>query len=418
MAAMDAPNLAPIAIEEFFPERRALRVAVVTETYPPEVNGVAMTIGRLVDALRERDHHIQLIRPRQGRQDRGDASELPPNFEQVLKPGIPIPRYGNLRMGLPVRASLTRLWKEKRPDVVHLVTEGPLGWSALSAALKLRLPVTSDFHTNFHSYSGHYGLGWLRTPIESYLRKFHNRTRLTMVPTHAMRDQLARNGYRNLQVVARGVDTALFNPQRRSEALRAAWGAGPGDLVALYVGRIAPEKNLRLVTQAFAALRARQPTAKLVFVGDGPLRAELEREHPEAIFAGMRTGVDLATHYASGDVFLFPSQTETFGNVTLEAMASGLAVLAYDYAAAHELISHGEHGLLAPFGAAEEFCALAPRLADGAYARLLGQAASRRARSMDWAAIYDQFERTLTNVVQEHEEKSYAAGIAFGSGPA
>lgn len=412
---MEAPLATPISIEEFIPQRRALRIAVVTETYPPEVNGVAMTIGRIVGALRERDHHIQLVRPRQGQ---ADAAEQQPNLEQVLKPGIPIPRYANLRMGLPVRASLMRLWKEKRPDVVHLVTEGPLGWSALSAALKLNIPVTSDFHTNFHSYSGHYGLGWLKTPIESYLRKFHNRTRLTMVPTHAMREQLARDGFRNLQVVARGVDTELFNPGRRSEALRAAWGAGPQDLVVLYVGRIAPEKNLRLVLQAYAALRARHAAARLVLVGDGPLRRELERAHPDVVFAGMRSGIDLATHYASGDVFLFPSLTETFGNVTLEAMASGLAVLAYDYAAAHELISHGENGLLAPFGAAEEFCALAPQLANPEHVRLLGQSAQRKARAMDWSAIYDQFERTLTGIVQEQERSGYATGIAFGSGPA
>lgn len=415
MAAMDALPLAPIAIEEFIPERRALRIAVVTETFPPEVNGVAMTIGRIVGGLREREHHIQLVRPRQGNQD---TAEHEPNLEQVLKPGIPIPRYANLRMGLPVKFSLKKLWKEKRPDVVHLVTEGPLGWSALSAALKLNLPVTSDFHTNFHSYSGHYGLGWLKTPIESYLRKFHNRTRLTMVPTHAMRDQLMRDGYRNLQVVARGVDTELFNPARRSEALRTSWGAGPDDVVALYVGRLAPEKNLRLVLQAYAALRARHAAAKLVLVGDGPLRAELEQAHPEATFAGMRSGADLAAHYASGDVFLFPSLTETFGNVTLEAMASGLAVLAYDYAAAHELVTHGENGLLVPFGAAEDFCTLAAQLADPSRVRLLGQAAQRKARSMDWSAIYDQFERTLAGVVQEQERSSYATGIAFGSGPA
>jgi len=412
---MDVLPIAPVAVEEFAPARRSLRIAVVTETYPPEVNGVAMTIGRLVDALRQRDHRIQLIRPRQGSQD---AAGQQPNLEQVLKPGIPIPRYGNLRMGLPVKFSLLRLWRERPPDLVHLVTEGPLGWSALSAALELKLPVTSDFHTNFHSYSGHYGFGWLKTAIEGYLRRFHNRTRLTMVPTQALRADLARCGFRNLEVVARGVDTALFNPARRSETLRASWGVAPDDLVALYVGRIAPEKNLRLVLQAYAALRARQPRAKLVLVGDGPLRPELEQAYPEAIFAGMRSGVDLAAHYASGDVFLFPSLTETFGNVTLEAMASGLAVLAYDYAAAHDLIVHGESGLLARFGAAEEFSGLAPLLADPARVRVLGQAACRKAASMEWQVIYEQFERALVNVVLEQERSLHASGIQFGSRPA
>lgn len=416
---MDAPPLSPlspiIAVEELSPAQRALRIAVVTETYPPEVNGVAMTIGRIVSAMRERGHQIQLIRPRQGNRDAGsDAS----NLEQILRPGIPIPRYSNLRMGLPAKFSLMKLWREKRPDVVHLVTEGPLGWSALSAALKLNIPVTSDFHTNFHAYSSHYGFGWLKTPIESYLRKFHNRTRLTMVPTRAMRDQLSRERFRNLEVVARGVDTELFHPCRRSDELRAEWGVRPDDLVALYVGRLAPEKNLPLVLRSFDALRARYHDAKLVLVGDGPMRGELERSCPHALFAGMRTGVDLATHYASGDVFLFPSLTETFGNVVLEAMASGLAVATYDYAAGHELVTHGEDGLLAPFNAPEEFCEQAARLADRAEVAALGRAAQRTAARYDWTAIFDQFEQTLHHVVNEQERSAYVSGIELGSRPA
>jgi len=405
----------PILFDELPSTRRQLRMAVVTETYPPEINGVAMTIGRIVAAMQQRDHRIQLIRPRQGNQDKGDAA---PGLEQVLKPGIPIPHYNDLRMGLPVKFSLMRLWKEKRPDVVHLVTEGPLGWSALSAALKLNIPVTSDFHTNFHSYSRHYGLGWLKTPIAGYLRKFHNRTRLTMVPTRAMYDELATDGYRNLQVVARGVDTQLFSPARRSADLRAAWGAGPDDMVAIYVGRLAPEKNLPLVLRAFAALRRRHPSAKLVLVGDGPLRGELAREAPGAVFAGMRTGIDLATHYASADIFLFPSLTETYGNVTLEAMASGLAVLAYDYAAARELIKQGENGLLAAFDDAQAFNALAEHIADLHQARALGDRARLSAARLDWSTIHDEFERVLTEVVQAHERSSYVSGIQLGSHPA
>jgi len=406
----------PILFEELPTAHRLLRMAVVTETYPPEVNGVAMTTGRIVSAMQARDHQIQLIRPRQNAQDAGPAE---PNLDHILKPGIPIPRYNNLRMGLPAKSSLLKLWHEKRPDVVHLVTEGPLGWSALSAALKLKIPVTSDFHTNFHHYSRHYGLGWLKTPIESYLRKFHNRTRLTLVPTHAMREELLQDGYRNLKVVARGVDTQLFTPARRNDSLRAAWGVRPDDLVALYVGRLAAEKNLPVVLRAFAALRARQPRAKLVLVGDGPLRGELEKKLPDAIFAGMRTGLDLATFYASGDVFLFPSLTETFGNVTLEAMSSGLAVIAYDYAAARELITHRENGLLAPFDTADAFCTLASEVAaEPKTVRALGTAARQTAEEMSWSTIYSLFEQALFDVVKTSERNGYAATHEFSSRPA
>ena len=392
-----------------------LRMAVVTETYPPEVNGVAMTTGRIVSAMQARGHQIQLIRPRQGALDVG----LPEtNLEHVLKPGIPIPRYHDLRLGLPAKSSLLRLWRVKRPDVVHLVTEGPLGWSALSAALMMGIPVTSDFHTNFHHYSGHYGLGWFKNPIEKYLRNFHNRSRLTMVPTRAMRDELLRDSYQNVSVVARGVDTQLFNPVRRSDSLRATWGVGPDDIVALYVGRLAAEKNLPVVLRAFASLRARQPSAKLVLVGDGPLRSELARAFPDTVFAGMRTGEELATYYASGDVFLFPSLTETFGNVTLEAMASGLAVVAYDYAAARELVTHRENGLVAPFDAADTFCALAGEaVADSKTRRAMGLAARQTAENTSWSTIYSLFEQTLFDVVKMSERNGYAATHELSSRP-
>lgn len=382
-------------------QRPSLRVAVVTETYPPEVNGVAMTLGRMVAALQARNHQVQLIRPRQGA---GDAATARDNFEEVLKPGLPIPRYDSLRMGLPARQGLIKLWQVKRPDVVQVATEGPLGWSAVSAAHRLRIPVASDFHTNFHSYSRHYGVGWLRKPIAAYLRKFHNKALVTMVPTAEMRDALTAGGYRNVRVVARGVDTRLFTPMRRSRQLRESWGVADDDPVALVVGRLAPEKNLPAVLEAFDAMRRTNARAKLVFVGDGPERAMLERRFPEHVFAGMRIGEDLACHYASGDVFLFASLTETFGNVTLEAMASGLAVVAYDYAAARQHIRHEASGLLAPPEAQREFAALAANLAgDSARVRALGNAARRVAEGVDWEVVYDDLERVLHGLAAQGE---------------
>ena len=171
--------------------RRTLRIAVVTETYPPEINGVAITIGRMVAGLQQRQHQVQLIRPRQGELDHPASG---PNFEEVLQQGVAIPRYESLKMGLPAKQALLRLWTVKRPDLVHIVTEGPLGWSALAAATKLKISCSSDFHTNFHSYCQHYGIGWLKKPIAAYLRRFHNKTDCTLVPTQSMRDGLERGG--------------------------------------------------------------------------------------------------------------------------------------------------------------------------------------------------------------------------------
>lgn len=383
-----------------------MRVALVTETYPPEVNGVAMTLGRMVDGLRRRGHAVHLVRPRQNDAESPAADD---GFAETLVRGLPIPRYEGLRFGLPARNALVAAWKRERPDIVHVATEGPLGWSAINAARALQLPVSSGFHTNFDAYSRHYGFGWLRRPIAAYLRGLHNRTDATLVPTHGLRKELKAQGYRGLAVVSRGVDTQLFNPQRRSESLRAAWGAGPDDLVVSYVGRLAPEKNLHLVLAAFAAIRAVRSDARLVFVGEGPMLKPLAARHPDHVFAGLRRGTDLAEHYASADLFLFPSLTETFGNVTAEALASGLGVVAYACAAAADLIEDGANGRLAPPGDAAAFMNAAATLAadrDG-LARTRTLAAPSVAH-LDWERIHDAFAAAIARTVATHKRRQHA----------
>lgn len=397
---MDYTASVDIEVDNVLPARRSLRVAVVTETYPPEVNGVAATIARAVQGLRERGHELQLVRPRQDPHDAGAQDE---RFAEVLLRGLPIPRYPQLKMGLPSKRALLRHWSSQRPDVVHLVTEGPLGWSALQAATQLKLPVVSDFRTNFHAYSQHYGIAWLRNPIMSYLRKFHNRTLCTMVPTEGLRGELMSTGFKSLRVVSRGVDTAMFDPARRSEALRQQWGAGPQDMVVLCVGRLAAEKNLDVLLQAFQGMQATDPRVKLVLVGDGPERHALQQRCPSAVFAGLRRGEDLGAHYASADLFLFPSVTETFGNVAPEAMASGLAVVAFDYAAAHQVVRHGDSGLLVPFADAAAFCAAAQRLAgQTGWVRTMGQQARAKACQMDWGRIVEQIETVYVTAMSHN----------------
>jgi len=392
---------AQIICQQLPTARRIMRVAVVTETWPPEINGVAMTISRMTDGLQQRQHQVQLIRPRQHARDN---PAVRPGFEEVLHRGMPIPNYQNLKIGLPAKQALLRLWAVKRPDIVHLVTEGPLGWSALAAATKLKIPCSSDFHTNFHSYSKHYGIGWLKKPIVAYLRKFHNKADCTLVPTSALLEDLEKHGYLNLRVVARGVDTHLFHPGKRSEALRTRWGVRPEQPVAIYVGRLAPEKNLPVVLKAFHAMQAVCPEARLVLVGDGPERAALQAAHPASIFAGMRSGEDLAMHYASGDIFLFPSLTETYGNVTVEAMASGLAVIAYDYAAAAEHIRHGFNGMVAGFDDAKEFVRLAAGLVnDPVCISEFGRLARETTEKIDWECVHDEFETALLDVIASAE---------------
>jgi glycosyltransferase involved in cell wall biosynthesis len=377
-------------------QRAALRIAVITETYPPEINGVSRTVGLMVDALLARGHGIELVRPRQR-----SEPDLPPDsseaaLRQRLVAGFPIPMYPDLRFGLGSRGSLERAWRERRPDLVHVVTEGPLGWMAVSAAKRLGIPVSSDFHTNFHSYTRHYGFGLFARAVARYLRTLHNRADCTLVPTAEMKAELETLSFDRVVVVGRGVDSRLFNPGRRSEALRAAWGCREGDTVALHVGRIAPEKNIGLVTKAAQEMCAIDPSVRVVLVGDGPDGAALRKEHPDFVFAGMRTGEDLAAHYASADVFLFPSTTETFGNVTMEAMASGLAIVAYDYAAARQHLRHWVSGVLAPLGDAPEFIRMAGLLARGPKLRArLGEGARRAAEAITWDKVFDDLERVL-----------------------
>jgi len=389
-----------------------LRVSVVTETYPPEVNGVALTLARVVQGLQARGHEVTLVRPRQPGDGAGSTAAPSP---QTLVRGFPIPQYPHLRAGVPAAARLQRLWTAQRPEVVHVATEGPLGESAVRVARRLGIPVTSDFRTNFHAYTGHYGMAWLRRPILGYLRWFHNRTAATTVPTAALLARLRDEGFRHLHVVSRGVDVDRFDPARRDPGLRQAWGAGPDAPVVLYVGRLAAEKNLGLLVRCVQAIEAAVPHARAVLVGDGPMRAALQAALPRAHFAGPRHGDDLAAHYASADLFVFPSLTETFGNVVPEAMASALPVVAFDHAAASQLIEPGLSGAVLACDNESQFVREAVALATRRATReTMGARARQRARAHGWGAVLDAFEQVLRAAVEPtgHPPAPWRSGIA------
>jgi glycosyltransferase involved in cell wall biosynthesis len=268
----------------------------------------------------------------------------------------------------------------------------------------LKIPISTDFRTNFHAYSSHYGIGWLSGAILSYMRKFHNTADATMVPTYQLAQSLASTGFERLHVVPRGIDTQLFSPEKRSLSLRESWQANSDSVVMLYVGRLAVEKNLDLVLQTYAMAKHRNANVKLVLVGDGPLRQELEEVHKDVIFAGFRTGEDLATHYASADMFVFASLTETFGNVTLEAMASGLAVVAFNHAAAGELIQNGVNGMLAAHESSIHFEMAAQALLNNAeLMKFVRQQACVTATSMGWDMVVKKTETVIYDVIGQYD---------------
>ena len=377
-----------------------MKIALVTETYPPEVNGVAMTLHRLVGGILSAGHTMQLVRPRQAVQV--ESSDFDGQLQELLVSSLPLPGYDGLRLGMPATSRMRRLWKRSRPDVVHVATEGPLGAAALWVARRMKIPVVSSFHTNFHSYGAHYGVGMLQGMGLAYLRAFHNYTAATFAPTRAICKELRGQGIRHARVMSRGVDCELYNPAMRCEQLRASWLSNATAPVVLYVGRIAQEKNMDCAIRGFYEIQRRQPDARFVVVGDGPMRAELEQAHPEFIFTGFQRGADLAKCYASADVFLFPSVTETFGNVLTEAMASGLACVAYDYAAAQEYATNGVHALLADKGDEGGFIAAANWLAnDKRLIEQLGAAARELALQLSWAAVVRAYLADTSAILQD-----------------
>ena len=395
-------TVAHIQVERISSASSPMHIAVVTETYPPDINGVAHTLSKMVQGLQDNGHVIWLIRPKHEKSDSAAAAQ---RFQEVLVKGLPIPFYKQLRMGLPAKGELTRLWSKQRPDIVHIATEGPLGWSALQVAKKLKLPISTDFRTNFHAYSQHYGIGWLSGTVMAYLKKFHNTAHSTMVPTTELRDELSQSGFKRLSVVPRGVDTHFFSPDQRSESLRATWGATPESRVLLYVGRLAAEKNLNLVFQTYKRLLTQHPDIKLVLVGDGPLRNQLQAQYPEAIFAGFQTGIALSQHYASADIFMFASRTETFGNVTLEAMASGLAVVAFDHAAAGQLIQSSVNGMLAHADSDLDFeMAVQTLLNNRELMAYIAKHAHASAKNLSWQQIVEKTEAIFHQILTAHCE--------------
>ena len=355
----------------------ALRITLVSETFPPEINGVANTLGRLSEGLRQRGHDIEIVRPRQ-------AGEAPVHNDPqlMLCRGWGLPGYPGLQWGEVSMHKLLRRWRRQRPDVLYIATEGPF----------------SGFHTNFPQYSGQYGLGLLARLLTHYLRWFHRRTAITLVPSISQRLELERRGFERLELLARGVDACLFNPARRSQVLRESWGLGPDDIAVLHVGRLAAEKNLGLLRPCLDALKQTYPQKRLrlIVVGDGPQRAALEQQVADAVLCGAQRGEALAEHYASGDLFLFPSLTETFGNVVLEGMASGLAVVAYDEAAAAQHLRHGHSGALAMPGDQAAFIdAACWLLEEEETLRRVRLNARQHASRQGWPAIVEQFEGYL-----------------------
>ena len=369
---------------------KPLWIEVVTDTYVPDINGVSFSLGRLCNGLRELGHRVEVIRS--GRSN-GDHETT------VLS--WPLPGYWEIKVGAPWPGELYRRWKMHRPDVIYVAIETPLGFSAAAAALKLGIPVVGGFHTNFREYLQNYGVDWVGKQVWRYQKWFHHRLDRTLVPSPDAREKLIHAGFSKVSVLGRGVDTKLFSPEKRSAALRREYGVTGETPVALVVGRVSNEKNIGLAIRAFEKMKLACPEMVCMVIGGGPARSKLMRDHPSVLFPGYLTGESLAACCASCDIMLFPSETETFGNVLIEGMSSGLAVLGYDYAAAGWHGRHGENLLKVRKGDEAAFLDAAVSLLDPALRARLGAGARRTAEGLGWPAIVSDLENIFREVIEK-----------------
>lgn len=368
--------------------RIRMKFMLITDTFPPLINGVSRTLQILATGLAKAGHSVEVITTVGG----GCTHE---RLKITTVPSMPLPGYPGLRLGYASRRSFEKRMAALQPDGVYVAVESLMGVNAVSAAGRLGLRVVTGFHTNFHSYSRDYRLPIFKGLAARYLGWFHNRATRTLTPSMTTADELRGMGITRLGVMGRGVDAELFHPSKRDRKLRASIGATDDTPVALYAGRIAAEKNLELAISAFLSIRRVNPSAQCVFAGGGPRVPELRAKYPEFYFAGACDDNLLARWYASADVFVFPSLTETYGNVIAEAMASGLVTVAFNYAAGQKLIRHYESGFLAPFGDRETFLFRVLSALDHWRDQDMRAAARRAVEPLAWSDIVKQFEHEL-----------------------
>lgn len=362
-----------------------MRIAIFSEVYWPMVSGVGVTLVRLADALAARGHAVRVYSASYPIPDGG-----PDRPEVYRSASVPLFLYPDVQWAFPRYRQLLDDAAEFQPDVVHVATEFAMGVTGLKVARQLGVPVVASAHTDYEKYASRYNLDWFMRAGWGYLRWFYRQTSSVLCPSGVYERHLNARGIPNTGVWSRGVDTEIFHPRHRREEYRNSLGVGPRDLLVTYVGRIAREKDLDLLVHAWQML-GRRDEVKLALVGRGPMETELRRlELPGVVLPGLKQDLDLSSAYASSDIFVFPSTTETFGNVLLEAMSSGLPCLA---AAAGGVVEYARHGtnawLVAPHSSEAITEGLSRLLTDSHLRRALAIGARRTACDRGWDLVFD-----------------------------
>ncbi|HLV99462.1 MAG TPA: glycosyltransferase family 1 protein [Ktedonobacterales bacterium] len=380
-----------------------MRVALVTENFLPKIDGVTRTLAMLLEHLQRQRHQAIVLAP-EGAPKRYAGAQV------FGTPGVPLPMYPELRILLP-SPKLKQLLGRFRPDVIHVADPMVLGAAAIFWAQSLNIPVVSTYHTNLAAYCNYFHLGMLTEPTWAYRRFLHSHCQVTLCPSPSTALQLEQKGFSNVAVWPRGVNGALFTPSRRSAEWRHGITANPAAKIILYVGRLSYEKNLEALLTAFKTIESDEPDAHLVLVGDGPARQELEQalEGRRATFTGFLKGEALAEAYASADLFAFPSTTETFGQAVLEAMASGLPVVAFNAEGVRDLVRHEETGLLVPEGDTAAFTeGVRSLLTHPEQQAAMHERARSAAEARTWDSVLNDLMQTYENAIARSHRKSAA----------
>jgi phosphatidylinositol alpha 1,6-mannosyltransferase len=389
-----------------------MRVLYCTDTYPPQLNGVSVVTSLSVEGLARRGWECLVVAPRypdiSGAADwenRNLTKGLP--VEVVAVPSVPLPLYPEVRLALPRPSLMHQLIKRFQPDLVHCATEFAVGRVGQIAAFRAKRPAVSSYHTDFAKYADAYGTSWLRGAVSAYLGRFHRRSRRVFTPSTVSRQELMRLNVRDVEVWGRGVDAELFHPGRRSQEMRAAFGMG-SRFTFLYVGRLAAEKRAEQIIHAFRLASESLPRGviHLIMAGTGPCEAELRAAAPPGVtFLGfLERRSRLPDLYANCDAFVFASVTETLGLVVLEAMASGLPVIAAPAGGVRDHLRDGKNGIAYAEGDAGAMAAAMVRLAeDWGLTQRLSRGARRTAEALTWEEELDRLDLSYREVCESAE---------------
>ncbi len=372
------------------------KVAIFTGNYNHIRDGVSLTLNRLVAFLLKQNVEVLVF----GQTVENPALEHAGTLIPV--PSIKLPGRPEYRFSRSFPKTVRKKLKDFDPDIVHIATPDYLGLRALKWAKKNQKPIVASYHTHFSSYLKYYRLSLLEPILWKYLKWFYRHCRQVYVPSPSMAKFLKENNIESdLRIWARGIDLDQFNPQKRDEAWREKHGFKEQDVVITFISRLVWEKNLKLYADVVNRLKKKYPQARALIVGDGPAGEGLKKMLPEAVFTGFLTGVELASAYANSDIFFFPSDTETFGNVTLEAMASGLPCVVADATGSRSLVEHGKNGYIAPVERSDKFYKFIEQLIIDETERLkMAGVSLQKAKAYSWKSINNKLLNYYNEVLE------------------